>query len=79
MSIGLRQRHILAQKLIMTPQLQQAIKLLQLSRIELAETIETVLVWDKLELENFILMSSYGFFGKLLNCNNQDLIFHISN
>ncbi len=34
----------LAQKLIMTPQLQQAIKLLQLSRLELAQTLQQELV-----------------------------------
>ncbi|HIJ36369.1 MAG TPA: RNA polymerase sigma-54 factor, partial [Deltaproteobacteria bacterium] len=39
MALELRQSLGLAQQLIMTPQLQQAIKLLQLSRIELLETI----------------------------------------
>jgi RNA polymerase sigma-54 factor len=39
MFLDLRQKPILAPKLIMTPQLQHAIKLLQLSRAELAETI----------------------------------------
>ncbi|MBW2070507.1 MAG: RNA polymerase factor sigma-54 [Deltaproteobacteria bacterium] len=39
MAIELRQQLKLAQQLIMTPQLQQAIKLLQLSRLELLETI----------------------------------------
>jgi RNA polymerase sigma-54 factor len=39
MAIELRQHLKLAQQLIMTPQLQQAIKLLQLSRLELLETI----------------------------------------
>ena len=39
MALELRQTLGLAQQLIMTPQLQQAIKLLQLSRIELLETI----------------------------------------
>ncbi len=39
MGLELRQSLGLAQQLIMTPQLQQAIKLLQLSRIELLETI----------------------------------------
>ena len=34
----------LTQKLIMTPQLQQAIKMLQLSNIELSETIEEELI-----------------------------------
>jgi len=39
MAFELRQSAIMAQQLIMTPQLQQAIKLLQLSRIELVEAI----------------------------------------
>jgi RNA polymerase sigma-54 factor len=39
MAIELRQQLKLAQQLIMTPQLQQAIKLLQLSRLELLDTI----------------------------------------
>ncbi len=39
MALGLRQEQRLAQQLVMTPQLQQAIKLLQLSRIELEEMI----------------------------------------
>jgi RNA polymerase sigma-54 factor len=39
MAFELKQNLKLAQQLIMTPQLQQAIKLLQLSRMELAETI----------------------------------------
>ncbi len=40
MELGLQQNLILTQQLVMTPQLQQAIKLLQLSRIELAEMIQ---------------------------------------
>ncbi len=39
MALELRQSLALAQQLVMTPQLQQAIKLLQLSRLELLETI----------------------------------------
>jgi RNA polymerase sigma-54 factor len=39
MALELRQNLKLSQQLVMTPQLQQAIKLLQLSRIELIETI----------------------------------------
>ncbi len=39
MALELRQNLKLAQQLVMTPQLQQAIKLLQLSRIELIDTI----------------------------------------
>ncbi len=40
MELGLQQSLTLTQQLVMTPQLQQAIKLLQLSRLELAEMIE---------------------------------------
>ena len=40
MELGLQQNLSLSQQLVMTPQLQQAIKLLQLSRLELAETIQ---------------------------------------
>jgi RNA polymerase sigma-54 factor len=40
MAIELRQQLKLAQQLVMTPQLQQAIKLLQLSQVELIETID---------------------------------------
>jgi RNA polymerase sigma-54 factor len=40
MALELRQQLKLSQQLVMTPQLQQAIKLLQLSRLELAETIQ---------------------------------------
>jgi RNA polymerase sigma-54 factor len=39
MFLDLRQKQVLTHKLVMTPQLQQAIKLLQLSRIELVETV----------------------------------------
>ena len=41
MALQLKQSLALAQQLIMTPQLQQAIKLLQLSRLELLETLNT--------------------------------------
>ena len=44
MALELRQQLKLAQQLIMTPQLQQAIKLLQLSRIELLETVQNELL-----------------------------------
>ncbi|MBF0201518.1 MAG: RNA polymerase factor sigma-54 [Desulfamplus sp.] len=40
MSLGLQQNLTLTQQLVMTPQLQQAIKLLQLSRLELAGMIQ---------------------------------------
>lgn len=39
MKLGLQQNIVISQQLVMTPQLQQAIKLLQMSRIELAEMI----------------------------------------
>jgi len=40
MDLGFRQSQKMSQSLVMTPQLQQAIKLLQLSRLELAEAIQ---------------------------------------
>ncbi len=40
MALQLRQQLKLSQQLVMTPQLQQAIKLLQLSRVELEEVVE---------------------------------------
>jgi RNA polymerase sigma-54 factor len=43
MALEIRQVQKLAQQLVMTPQLQQAIKLLQLSRIELQEMVTTEL------------------------------------
>ena len=39
MALEIRQVQKLAQQLVMTPQLQQAIKLLQLSRVELEEMV----------------------------------------
>ncbi len=48
MSIGLKQSLNLSQQLVMTPQLQQAIKLLQLSRMELENLINTELVENPL-------------------------------
>jgi RNA polymerase sigma-54 factor len=39
MALEIRQVQKLAQQLVMTPQLQQAIKLLQLSRVELQEMV----------------------------------------
>ena len=44
----------LSQKLVMTPQLQQAIKVLQLSRLELQQTLEQHLVENPL-LEDLAL------------------------
>ena len=44
MSIGLKQTLSMSQNLVMTPQLQQAIKLLQLSRMELENLINTEIV-----------------------------------
>lgn len=43
MSLELRQGLKLTQQLVMTPQLQQAIKLLQLSRLELVQTVQQAL------------------------------------
>jgi RNA polymerase sigma-54 factor len=40
MFIGLQQKQVQTQTLIMTPQLQMTIKLLQLSRMELAERVK---------------------------------------
>jgi RNA polymerase sigma-54 factor len=53
MALELRQQLKLSQNLIMTPQLQQAIRLLQLSRVELLETVQQEL------LENPFLEESY--------------------
>jgi len=44
MALELRQQLKLAQQLVMTPQLQQAIKLLQLSRLDLVETVHRELL-----------------------------------
>ena len=44
MALELRQQLKLSQQLVMTPQLQQAIKLLQLSRVELVETVQQELL-----------------------------------
>ncbi|MEG6502490.1 MULTISPECIES: RNA polymerase factor sigma-54 [unclassified Desulfovibrio] len=54
MALELRQQLKLAQQLVMTPQLQQAIKLLQLSRLELLETVQQEM------LENPFLEESHG-------------------
>lgn len=48
MAIGIKQSLNLSQSLVMTPQLQQAIKLLQLSRMELENLINTELVENPL-------------------------------
>src|SRR4029434_4833702 len=40
MAVELKQQVRLSQQLVMTPQLQQAIKLLQLSRLELADLVQ---------------------------------------
>ena len=51
MALEIRQVQKLAQQLVMTPQLQQAIKLLQLSRLELEEMVSKssrkILLWRK--------------------------------
>ncbi|QLA16234.1 RNA polymerase factor sigma-54 [Desulfolutivibrio sulfoxidireducens] len=48
MALELRQQLKLSQQLVMTPQLQQAIKLLQLSRLELVESIQQELMENPL-------------------------------
>ncbi len=53
MVLELRQQLKLAQQLIMTPQLQQAIKLLQLSRLELVETVQRELLENPFLEEGF--------------------------
>ncbi len=53
MALELRQQMKLAQQLVMTPQLQQAIKLLQLSRVELVETVQQELLENPFLEENF--------------------------
>lgn len=53
MALELRQQMKLSQQLVMTPQLQQAIKLLQLSRLELMDTVQQEM------LENPFLEETY--------------------
>ncbi len=53
MAFELRQQMKLAQQLVMTPQLQQAIKLLQLSRLELVETVQNELLENPFLEEGF--------------------------
>src|SRR3954469_9969860 len=57
MGMEMRQELKLSQQLVMTPQLQQAIRLLQLSRMELAELVheemlENPILDDELDLDN---------------------------
>ena len=54
MALELRQQLKLSQQLVMTPQLQQAIKLLQLSRLELMETVQQELLENPLLEETII-------------------------
>ncbi|MCA1905195.1 MAG: RNA polymerase sigma-54 factor, partial [Desulfarculus sp.] len=58
MGLEIKQSLKLSQQLVMTPQLQQAIKLLQLNRLELAETIQQEL------LENPMLEESEEMLGE---------------
>ncbi len=53
MALELRQQLKLSQQLVMTPQLQQAIKLLQLSRVELLETVQQELMENPFLEETF--------------------------
>src|SRR5574338_1730954 len=48
MSIEIKQHLKMSQQLVMTPQLQQAIKLLQLSRMELVDLVRSELVENPL-------------------------------
>jgi RNA polymerase sigma-54 factor len=63
MAIDLRQSLKLAQQLVMTPQLQQAIKLLQLSRMELSEMINQQMT------ENPVLEEERGEEGETVEAN----------
>ena len=67
MFIGLQQKQIQTQTLIMTPQLQMAIKLLQLSRMELAEKI-------KQELKENPTLEDLGESGYETDTNGRDRI-----
>ncbi|MFC1578513.1 RNA polymerase factor sigma-54 [Thermodesulfobacteriota bacterium] len=67
MFIGLQQKQIQTQTLIMTPQLQMAIKLLQLSRMELAEKV-------KQELKENPALEDLGESGYETDTNDQDRI-----
>ena len=56
MAMEMRQELKLSQQLVMTPQLQQAIRLLQLSRMELAdlvhdEMLENPILDDEMDLD----------------------------
>ncbi len=53
MALELRQQLKLAQKLIMTPQLRQAIKLLQMNRLELTEALQAEIVQNPALEEDF--------------------------
>lgn len=53
MALELRQQFKLQQNLVMTPQLQQAIRLLQLSRLELAETVQQQMLENPFLEESF--------------------------
>ena len=48
MALNMRQELRMSQQLVMTPQLQQAIKLLQLSRIELQDLVRSELLENPL-------------------------------
>src|SRR5262245_29351532 len=59
MSIEIKQVHKLSQQLVMTPQLQQAIKLLQLSRMELVDLVREELMENPV-LEDGVDISGDG-------------------
>ena len=54
MALEIKQQVKLAQQLVMTPQLQQALKLLQMSRLELSQTLRQEM------LENMLNDAMYG-------------------
>ena len=60
MAIALRQELRLTQQLVMTPQLQQAIKLLQLSRLELLTTVQQELQENPVLEEGLEAASAIG-------------------
>ncbi|MBF0378192.1 MAG: RNA polymerase factor sigma-54 [Desulfamplus sp.] len=79
MTLGLQQNLTLTQQLIMTPQLQQAIKLLQLSRLELAGVIQQE-IEENPALEEVLTdtpAEELEMFGNI-NDNHEDVIFENS-
>jgi RNA polymerase sigma-54 factor len=71
MAIGLKQTLNLSQQLVMTPQLQQAIKLLQLSRMEMENLINTELVDNPMLEESVESESTTQSINQVENTNNK--------